>query len=205
MRRARRPPLGDVARLTTQRLSSDITTQNGQLQIRVTANFQGVSLSAVTAGIRQSLRTISLPPGYSAVLGGQAQSQSQSFLEFLNVIAIAIALVFAVMLATFRSYRLPLVILTAIPLALIGVALGLFLTGTHVNVSSFMGLLLLVGVVVKNGILLIDVANRHAPEGRERRRCAGRRRQDALASDRDDHARRDRRSLSARARDRSGS
>ena len=69
------------------------------------------------------------------------------------------------MLATFRSFRLPLVILTAIPLALIGVALGLFVTGTPFNVSSFMGLLLLVGVVVKNGILLIDVANRRRAEG----------------------------------------
>jgi len=69
------------------------------------------------------------------------------------------------MLATFRSYRLPLVILTAIPLALIGVALGLFLTSTPFNVSSFMGLLLLVGVVVKNGILLIDVANRARTAG----------------------------------------
>jgi len=157
--------IGDVAGLTTQRLSSDITTQNGQLQMHVTANFDGASLSVVTAGIAGALHTIALPPGYSVSIGGQAQSQAQSFGEFANVIGIAIALVFAVMLATFRSFRLPLVILTAIPLALIGVALGLFVTGTAVNVSSLMGLLLLVGVVVKNGILLIDVANRRRAAG----------------------------------------
>jgi multidrug efflux pump subunit AcrB/outer membrane protein TolC len=157
--------LGTIATLSQQRLASDITTENGQTQIRVTANLTGASLSAVTAGIRAKLATIPMPPGYSATIGGQAQSQAQSFAEFLNVIGIAVALVFAVMLATFRSYRLPLVILTAIPLALIGVALGLFLTGTHFNVSSFMGLLLLVGIVVKNGILLIDVANRRRSEG----------------------------------------
>jgi CzcA family heavy metal efflux pump len=157
--------VGDVATLTTQRLSSDITTSNGQLQIHVTANFQGASLSAVTSGIARALRGVALPPGYSATIGGQAESQAQSFGEFVNVIGIAIALVFAVMLATFRSFRLPLVILTAIPLALIGVALGLWITGTPVNVSSFMGLLLLVGVVVKNGILLIDAANRRRSEG----------------------------------------
>jgi outer membrane protein TolC len=133
--------------------------------MHVTANFEGASLSSVTAGIAHVLRAIALPPGYTATIGGQALSQSQSFSEFLNVIGIAVALVFAVMLATFRSFRLPLVILTAIPLALIGVALGLFVTGTHINVSSFMGLLLLVGVVVKNGILLIDVANRRRVEG----------------------------------------
>ena len=157
--------LGSLARTSTQRLSSDLLTENGRLELHVTANFAGVSLSAISASIARTLRTVSLPPGYSTTIGGQAQSQAQSFGEFANVIAVAIALVFAVMLATFRSYRLPLVILTAIPLALIGVALGLALTGTPVNVSSFMGLLLLVGVVVKNGILLIDVANRHRSAG----------------------------------------
>ena len=157
--------VGNVATISPVRLSSDITTQNGQMLVRITANITGASLSAVTAGIQAKLRTIPFPPGFSAEIGGQSQTQKQSFGEFLNVIAIAIALVFAVMLATFRSYRLPLVILTAIPLALIGVALGLFLTGTPFNVSSFMGLLLLVGVVVKNGILLIDVANRARAAG----------------------------------------
>lgn len=157
--------VGDLAAITPVRLSSDITTKNGQIQIRVTAGMTGANLSAVTAGIAAKLLTVSFPPGYSADIGGQEQTQKQSFAEFLNVIAIAIALVFAVMLATFRSFRLPLVILTAIPLALFGVALGLFVTGTPFNVSSFMGLLLLVGVVVKNGILLIDVANRARAEG----------------------------------------
>jgi multidrug efflux pump subunit AcrB/outer membrane protein TolC len=157
--------VGQVATFSTQRLATDIVTQNGQLQVHVTANFANTSLSAVTAAIGHALRKIALPPGYSATIGGQARSQARSFGEFVNVIAIAIALVFAVMLATFRSYRLPLVILTALPLALIGVALGLTFTGTHVNVSSFMGLLLLVGVVVKNGILLIDVANRQRAAG----------------------------------------
>ena len=157
--------LGDLASLSTQRLASDIVTQNGVLQMHVTANFEGTSLSAVTGAIQRALPSAGLPPGYTLTIGGQAQLQAQSFQEFLNVIGIAIALVFAVMLATFRSFRLPLVILTAIPLALIGVALGLAITGTHVNVSSFMGLLLLVGVVVKNGILLIDVANRRRAAG----------------------------------------
>ena len=157
--------VGDVASITPVRLSSDITTKNGQMLVRVTAGITGANLSDVTAGLGKALRGIAFPPGYSAEIGGQAQTQKQSFSEFFSVIAIAVALVFAVMLATFRSFRLPLVILTAIPLALIGVALGLFLTGTPFNVSSFMGLLLLVGVVVKNGILLIDVANRTRAEG----------------------------------------
>jgi outer membrane protein TolC/preprotein translocase subunit SecF len=157
--------LGDVARLSTQRLASDIVTENGQLQVRVTANVDRASLSTVVAGIRQRLRAFAFPPGYGATIGGQAASQARSFSQFAAVIAIAIALVYAVMLAAFRSFRLPLAVLTAIPLALIGVALGLAVTGTPINVSSFMGLLLLVGLVVKNGILLIDAANRRRAEG----------------------------------------
>ncbi len=157
--------LGDLANINRVRLQSDINAINGQSVVRVTANISGANLSAVTAGIDRALKATPFPPGYGGEIGGQAATQSQSFGEFLSVIAIAVALVFAVMLATFRSFRLPLVILTAIPLALIGVALGLFVTGTPFNVSSFMGLLLLVGVVVKNGILLIDVANKHLQSG----------------------------------------
>jgi multidrug efflux pump subunit AcrB len=133
--------------------------------MRVTANYSGANLSAVIAGVQKALRATPLPPGYTATIGGAYQAQQRSFHEFLTVIGLAIALVYFVMLATFKSYSLPMVILTAIPLALIGVALGLFLTGTPFNVSSFMGLLLLVGLIVKNGILLIDVANRRRAEG----------------------------------------
>ncbi|GAC1387907.1 MAG: efflux RND transporter permease subunit [Vulcanimicrobiaceae bacterium] len=157
--------LREVAQVRLQRLSSDINEENGQRIVRVTANTAGVTLSSAIARIRGALETVHLPPGYSAEIAGQYRAQQQSFSEFVTVILFAVALVFGVMLATFRSYRLPLVILTAIPLALIGVALGLFLTRTPFNVSSFMGLLLLVGIVVKNGILLIDVANQRRIAG----------------------------------------
>ncbi len=157
--------LNSLAQVRADRLSTDITEINGERVMIVTANYGGASLSAVIAGVRRVLGSIALPPGYSATIGGAYEAQQQSFREFLTVILIAVALVYFVMLATFQSFRLPLVILTAIPLALIGVALGLFVTGTAFNVSSFMGLLLLVGLIVKNGILLIDVANRRRKEG----------------------------------------
>jgi CzcA family heavy metal efflux pump len=157
--------LGEVSRLNTVRLASNLDAQNGQLLLRVTGNVNNVSLSGVVDGINRALVKVPMPPGYSTEIGGQAKTQAQSFSEFLSVVAIAIALVFAVMLATFRSFRLPLVVLAAIPLALIGVAVALTVTGTPFNVSSFMGLLLLVGIVVKNGILLIDVANQYRKGG----------------------------------------
>jgi multidrug efflux pump subunit AcrB len=157
--------IGAVSRLNTVRLSSNLDAENGQLLVRVLGNVDNASLSSVVDGIHRALAKVPLPPGYSFEIGGQARTQAQSFSEFLSVVAIAIALVFAVMLATFRSFRLPLVVLTAIPLALIGVAIALTITRTPFNVSSFMGLLLLVGIVVKNGILLIDVANHHRAAG----------------------------------------
>jgi multidrug efflux pump subunit AcrB len=157
--------LGTIAQLQPNRLSTDITEINGERAMLITANYSGATLSSVVAGVRRQLASVPMPPGYSVTIGGAYKAQQQSFREFAKVIAVAVALVYAVMLASFGSFRLPLVILTAIPLALIGVALGLFVTGTAFNVSSFMGLLLLVGIVVKNGILLIDVANKRREEG----------------------------------------
>jgi len=157
--------LSSIAQLRPNRLSTDITEINGQRVMLITANYGGASLSEVVAGVQKVLKATPLPPGYSAKIGGAYQAQQQSFREFLVVILVAVVLVYFLMLTTFKSFSLPLVILTAIPLALIGVALGLFVTGTAFNVSSFMGLLLLVGLIVKNGILLIDVANRRRQEG----------------------------------------
>ncbi len=157
--------LDSLATTARDVLTSDVTDENGQRVVIVTANYSGATLSAVVADVGNALARTPLPPGYTWSMGGAYRAQQQSFREFASVVAIAIALVFFVMLATFGSFRLPLVVLTAIPLALIGVAIGLFATGTPFNVSSFMGLLLLVGLIVKNGILLIDVANRKRAEG----------------------------------------
>lgn len=157
--------LADVARVKPGPPSTDVNEENGRRLLRITANISGRSLSAVIGDVKTAIAALSLPPGYEATIGGQYESQQSSFSEFTGVIAVAILLVFAVMLGTFGSFRLPLVILTAIPLALIGVAVGLFVTRTPFNVSSFMGLLLLVGIVVKNGILLIDVANKRRQDG----------------------------------------
>ncbi len=157
--------LDAVARVVPAALATTMHEENGARVIVLTASLAGANLSSVVADMHSAISAEHLPPGYRATIGGQYREQQDSFRQFAGVIAIAVALVFAVMLATFRSYRLPLVILTAIPLALIGVALGLFITSTPFNVSSFMGLLLLVGIVVKNGILLIDVANRRRAAG----------------------------------------
>ncbi len=157
--------IGALAGVGKPVLASEVNEENSQRLVRVTANIENVPLSSVIDLIKHSIASLGLPPGYSVRIGGQYEAQQSSFREFMTVLGVAIVLVFAVMLATFGSFRLPLVILMTIPLALIGVALGLFATGTPFNVSSFMGLLMLVGIVVKNGILLIDVANKRRMAG----------------------------------------
>ena len=158
-------PLSQLATTSLDRTSTDITEINGQRAIILTANLGTGSLSSAVATVRQAIARAHLPPGYRASIQGAYQQQQQSFKQFAVVIGLAVALVFFVMLASFGSYRQPLVVLAAVPLAPIGVAIGLTITQTPFNVSSFMGLLLLVGLVVKNGILLIDAANRRRAEG----------------------------------------
>lgn len=157
--------LGQLARTKLDRTSTDVTEINGERVAVITANTTGRSLSATVNGIRAAIARAGLPAGYRITVEGAYQAQQRSFSEFALVIAIAIGLVFFIMLVAFRSFRQPLVILAAVPLAPIGVAIGLALTRTTFNVASFMGLLLLVGLVVKNGILLIDAANRSRRDG----------------------------------------
>jgi len=148
-----------LASLTT------IEERNGRRMLLITAGLEGKPLSEVMPLVRAAVANLRLPPEYSTEIGGAAESQRASFTEFAGVLAIAIVLVFGVLVAAFNSFRLPLVILATIPLSPIGVAFALTLTHTPLNVSSFMGLLLLIGVVVRNGILLIDAANRRHAAG----------------------------------------
>jgi HAE1 family hydrophobic/amphiphilic exporter-1 len=155
--------LNALVRTRLDRTSTDVTEINGERVALVTANTSGRSLSATVNAIRAAIGGVA--PSHRIAIEGAYRAQQDSFGQFALVIAIAIGLVFFVMLAAFGSFRQPLVILAAVPLAPIGVALGLALTRTTFNVASFMGMLLLVGLVVKNGILLIDAANRRSREG----------------------------------------
>ncbi|MDE2573393.1 MAG: efflux RND transporter permease subunit [bacterium] len=156
--------LGSLAALDPTPPLTDVYEVDGQPQDVITANYTG-SLSGVISRMKANLAKTSLPPGYSVKIGGAYASQQQSFKEFALVAVVAIMLVFVVMVFTFRSFREPLTIMIALPLSLVGVVLGLLVTRTPFNVSSFMGLILLVGLVVKNGILLLDAAHKELASG----------------------------------------
>jgi CzcA family heavy metal efflux pump len=158
-------PLGALATIGKPSRTSEVLEQNGARMLLVTADIEGANLSDVIPRVQAEVAAVPLPPGYAVSLGGAYEAQQASFREFASVLGVAVLLVFLVLLAAFNSFRLPLIVLATIPLSPIGVALALAWTRTPLNVSSFMGLLLLVGIVVRNGILLIDAANRRRTLG----------------------------------------
>src|SRR5437588_4408058 len=114
------------------------------------------SLGAVMTDVRAILDKTPVPSGIRVEIGGQYASQQEAFRALLLVLGLAAASVIAVMVLQFQSFVEPLVILLAAPLSFVGALLLLLITGTPLNVSSFMGFILLVGLIVKNGIILLD-------------------------------------------------
>jgi CzcA family heavy metal efflux pump len=143
----------------------ELMRENLRQMALVSARLENRDLGSAVDDIKRLLGSMALPVGYTWEVGGQYESQQRSFRELLLVSAIATALVLLVLVAQFRRFTASLIILAAAPLSLGGAFALLWLTGTDLNVSSAMGLILLVGLVVKNGIVLLDFADRRHAEG----------------------------------------
>ncbi|MCX6360676.1 MAG: efflux RND transporter permease subunit [Armatimonadetes bacterium] len=154
--------LGNIER----RPGTTLTTREDQRRmVGVTARLEGIDLGSAVAGVRRAMQKTALPAGVAYTLGGQYLSQQEAFSNLLLVLCLAILAVYMVMLFQFGSFTAPSVILAIMPLSLAGAVAALSITGTQLNVSSFMGAIMLVGIVVKNGILLLDRAVRAEHEG----------------------------------------
>ena len=149
-------PLGTLATFTPTETRAELLREDQQQMIAMTADVSGTSLGAVVSGTQQVLAGQPPPAGVRVELGGQYASQQEAFRGFLIVLGLAVACVVTVMVLQFQSFIEPFVVLLAAPLSFVGAMLMLLLTGTPLNVSSFMGLILLVGLIVKNGIILLD-------------------------------------------------
>jgi multidrug efflux pump subunit AcrB len=152
---------------TTAALGSLVSVQNlpGQTEIlqenlqrldEVTAQLQGTSLGQAIARVKKAVASLNLPPQIRVAYGGTYEAQQQSFHDLLLVLFTGLVLVFLVLLFEFRSFSAPVSILASAVLSTSGVFLALLITGTEFNISSFMGLIMVVGIVSKNGILLLD-------------------------------------------------
>ena len=153
-------PLASLATFKPGETRGELLRENQQQLIVMTADLSGRSLGAVMTDVRKVISDNPPPPGVRVELGGQDASQRQAFRALLLVLGLAAASVIGVMVLQFQSFVEPLVILLAAPLSFVGALLLLLLTGTALNVSSFMGLILLVGLIVKNGIILLDFTRR---------------------------------------------
>jgi multidrug efflux pump subunit AcrB len=158
-------PLGALARISQAAGEGEITRENLQRYVSVGGDAEGRDLGSVIRDVRAKIAPLIMPTGYTMELGGTYISQQQAFRQLVVILLLGILIVYFVLILQFRSWAQPLAIFTAIPLSLFGVVVALILTGTSFNVSSFMGAILLVGLVVKNGIIFIDCANRNLAAG----------------------------------------
>lgn len=158
-------PLASVAHMQRSNGQAELLRENLRSMALVSGRLEGRDLGSAVNEIRVKLQSLKLPVGYSYEIGGQYESQQQSFRELLIVFGIAIVLVFTILVIQFRAWLPAILVLLAAPLSLAGALLLLRLTGTDLNVSSAMGIILLIGLVVKNGIMLLDFSERLHEQG----------------------------------------
>jgi multidrug efflux pump subunit AcrB len=148
--------LGSLATVTELPPQTEIHRENLQREVSVTARTEGTDLGSAIQGVQTAVAALHVPPAIRVEYGGTYQQQQKSFRDFVFVLGLAIVLVFIVLLFEFRTFAAPLAILASALLSTSGVFIALLITHTTFNVSSFMGLVMVVGIVAKNGILLLD-------------------------------------------------
>jgi multidrug efflux pump subunit AcrB len=139
---------------------SALQRENQRLMVTLTARLENRDLGSGIRDVQKMMNGISLPTGTTYEIGGQYESQQSSFHDLLKVLCLALGAVFVVLVVQFRAFAPALIILSAAPLSLVGVFAMLLVTGTPLNVSSFMGIILMVGLVVKNGIILFEYVHK---------------------------------------------
>jgi len=149
-------PLSQLASISYLRSPNEFWRENQQPVITVTGELEGSDLGAANREIERQVSEIHFPPGYRWELAGSYRAQQESFASLMTVMIVSAALVFLLLSLQFRSLSLPMLIFLSQPISLTSALLMLWLTGTPLNVSSFMGAILLIGLDVKNGIILIE-------------------------------------------------
>ncbi len=160
-----RATLGTLASIEELPGQTEIRRENLLRDVAVTARLEGLNLGNGIAKVKQAVANLNLPSGIRVVYGGGYQEQQQSFRDLVVVLILAIVLVFIVLLFEFGAFGAPLAILSSALLSTSGVFLALLVTKTTFNISSFMGLIMVVGIVAKNGILLLDADAKFRREG----------------------------------------
>jgi CzcA family heavy metal efflux pump len=152
--------LGSLAKIITDPGQTEIRRENLQRLVAVTGRFVGVGLGSGMAAVQKAVVDLHLPSSIRVEYGGLYQEQQRSFNDLLMVLLLALVLLFAVLLMEFRTFSAPSAILASALLSSFGGFLALLITRTTFNVASFMGMIMVIGIVAKNGILLLDADQR---------------------------------------------
>lgn len=148
--------LGALATITELPGQTEIRRENLQRDVSVTARLEGTDLGSGMDAVKKTIDGLHIPAGIRVVYGGTYEQQQKTFRDLVFVLILAILLVFIVLLFEFRTFAAPVAILASALLSTSGVFIALLITGTTFNVSSFMGMIMVIGIVAKNGILLLD-------------------------------------------------
>lgn len=149
----------NVVRIEHSEASSMIERTNQERMIDVSANLSGRSFSAVINDIQSRIKDIPLPDGFSVEFTGDYEEQQKAFKDLLIGFILSLVLIFMVMACQYESIKDPFIVMFSVPLAVIGVVLMLFMTGSTFNIQSYIGCIMLGGIVVNNAILLVDTTN----------------------------------------------
>jgi multidrug efflux pump subunit AcrB len=163
--------LRDVATIENERHPAEADHYNIQREVDVLVSPRTDNLGGTQGAVEKALKAVSLPEDVRITLRGSVAAMQQSFASFGSGLLMAVVLLYLVMVAQFRSFLDPFIIMFAVPMGLIGVIWTLYLTGTTLNIESFMGIIVMVGIVVSNSILLVDFANQRRREGHPLRRA----------------------------------
>jgi HAE1 family hydrophobic/amphiphilic exporter-1 len=157
--------LDQVAEIVPSFGPSEIARLDLARQVTVTANLDGLTLGDVLPAVQQAMAALALPAGYRIKTGGDAEQLAETGAAAASALLLAVVFIYLVLASQFGSFLQPVAIMVALPLALIGVLLGLLVGGSTLNMFSMIGFIMLMGLVVKNAILLVDNANQHRREG----------------------------------------
>jgi HAE1 family hydrophobic/amphiphilic exporter-1 len=154
-------PLGKIATVEQVDVPVSITSSNGQRTAQVSVTPSGANLGAVSTEVQNRLKSVDLPAGVTAQIGGATTQQAESFRQLGLALLAAIAIVYVIMVAAFKSLIQPLILLVSVPFAATGAVALLLITGVPLGLPSLIGMLMLVGIVVTNAIVLIDLINQY--------------------------------------------
>jgi len=160
-------PLRALATIDYTRAPREIVREDQERIVTLDLDVSGRDLRGVTADVKKTVNSVAMPQDFRTEIGGSAEDLQESFMYLGIALMVAILLTYMVMASQFESLVDPFTILFTIPLAMIGVALGLILTGTKLSVMALVGVVMLVGIVVNNGIVLVDKINQLRHEGME--------------------------------------